>query len=356
MERKLASIQVIKEILPIEGADMIELAVVNGWKVVVAKNVGHKVGDHVVYCEIDSFLPIREEFEFLRKSSYKKMGDQEGFRLKTIKLRGQISQGLILPMSVFGDFSWTAYEGLDVTEMLGIMKYDPPIPAELAGVAKGNFPGFIRKTDEERVQNLVDEYLGWVMDSSNQFYAAEKLDGSSATYYVRDGEFGVCSRNLELADPGEFVPGMIMCDDGIERPKKENSFWKVAKELGIKDKLLSTGRNICLQGELIGEGVQGNPYKIKGQTVKFFNAFDIDAQERLGLPEFLQLMDELGLEAVPIIEDFVLPQSVEEMLKAAEGKSALNPNAEREGLVIRSKDMKISFKAISNKFLLKNEQ
>ncbi len=92
MERKLATIRKIKEILPIEGADAIELAVVDGWKVVVAKNVGHKVGDLIVYCEIDSFLPIREEFEFLRKSSYKKMGDVEVFRLNTIKLRGQISQ------------------------------------------------------------------------------------------------------------------------------------------------------------------------------------------------------------------------------------------------------------------------
>ena len=98
--RKLASIQKIREIKPIEGADAIELAIVNNWQVVVAKNVGHKVGDFVVYCEIDSFLPIREEFEFLRKTSYKKMGDQEGFRLKTIKLRGQVSQGLILPINV----------------------------------------------------------------------------------------------------------------------------------------------------------------------------------------------------------------------------------------------------------------
>lgn len=100
MERKLASIRRISEISEIPNSDMIELAIVDGWKVVVAKDVGHKVGDIVVYCEIDSFLPIREEFEFLRKSSYKKMGDQEGFRLKTIKLRGQVSNGLILPLSI----------------------------------------------------------------------------------------------------------------------------------------------------------------------------------------------------------------------------------------------------------------
>lgn len=100
MERKLASIRQISDISPIEGADKIELATVDGWKVVVAKNVGHQIGNKVVYCEIDSFLPIEPEFEFLRKSSFKKMGDTEGFRLKTAKLRGVVSNGLILPLSV----------------------------------------------------------------------------------------------------------------------------------------------------------------------------------------------------------------------------------------------------------------
>lgn len=365
MERKLASIQKIREIRPIEGADAIELCIINSWQVVTAKNVGHKVGDLVVYCEIDSFLPIEPEFEFLRKSSYKKLSDgSEGFRLKTIKLRGQVSQGLIIPLvdayQVYKrftpnlDMSW--FEGLDVTEMLNIVKYEPPIPAELSGKVKGYFPSFIRKTDEERVQNLTKEYTDWLISSKHQFYASEKLDGSSATYYVRGGEFGVCSRNLELAEPEEFIPGMVMCDDGIERPKQENTFWKVAREMNIKEKMLSLGRNICFQGELIGEGIQKNPYKLKGQTVRFYNAFDIDKQERLNFYEFGKIMAEFGFRTVPIMEAFVLPHSVDELLKYAEGKSDLNVNTEREGLVIRSYDMTISFKAISNKFLLKNEE
>ena len=353
MERKLASVQRIREIRPIEGADAIELAIINSWQVVVAKNVGHKVDDFVVYCEIDSFLPIREEFEFLRKSSYKKMGDQEGFRLKTIKLRGQVSQGLVVPIHVLPLLEMV-HEGQDVTEILGIVKYEPPVPAQLAGQAKGYFPGFIRKTDEERVQNLTKEYEEWKIMSSHKFYVSEKLDGSSSTFYVRDGEFGVCSRNLELADPGEFIPGTVMCDDGVERPKQENTFWKVAREMDIKKKLLSTHRNICVQGELIGEGIQGNPYKIKGHTVRFYNAFDIDKQERLGFHDFVSLIESLGFETVPILEhEFLLPETVEDLLKQAEGKSVLNTNAEREGLVIRSYDTKISFKAISNLFLLK---
>lgn len=355
MERKLASVQRIREIRPIEGADAIELAIINSWQVVVAKNVGHKVDDFVVYCEIDSFLPIREEFEFLRKSSYKKMGDQEGFRLKTIKLRGQVSQGLVVPIHVLPLLEMV-HEGQDVTEILGIVKYEPPIPAQLAGKAKGYFPSFLRKTDEERVQNLTKEYEEWKITGSHKFYVSEKLDGSSSTFYVRYGEFGVCSRNLELADPGEFIPGMIMCEDGVERSKQENTFWKVAREMGIKEKLLSLDRNICIQGETYGEGIQGNPYKIKGHTVRFYNAFDIDKQERLGVKEFLHLMEILGFETVPVLSyDFQLPETIEELLKSAEAKSVLNSNTEREGLVIRSWDMGISFKAISNKFLMKNE-
>jgi RNA ligase (TIGR02306 family) len=326
MERKLASIQVIRDIRPIEGADAIELAIINDWQVVVAKSVCHQVGDHVVYCEIDSFLPIREEFEFLRKSSYKKMDDQEGFRLKTIKLRGQISQGLIVPISIFGDFGWTAYEGLDVTERLGIIKYEPPIPAELAGKVKGNFPSFIPKTDEERIQNLTDKYETW---KTQPFYVTEKLDGSSATYYFRDGEFGVCSRNLDLEET------------------EGNTFWKIARELKIEEWLGTQPINYAIQGELIGEGIQGNPYKIKGQTVRFFNAFNINKYEYLSLEEFESLIASMKLETVPIIDrEFTLPNTIEELLNYADKKSELNTQFDREGVVIRSIDRKISFKVI----------
>lgn len=359
--RKLASIQRIREIKPIEGADAIELAIVNNWQVVVAKNVGHKVGDFVVYCEIDSFLPIREEFEFLRKTSYKKMGDQEGFRLKTIKLRGEISQGLLMPISVLEgpdemkigiskqpwgdqlqlgpyDNALVIEEGVDVTELLGIVKYEPPIPAELSGLVKGQFPSFLRKTDEERVQNLTDQYEEY-KKLGQKFYVTEKLDGSSATFYWKDGEFGVCSRNLELLET------------------EGNTFWKVARELDLENKMKQFDINISLQGELIGEGIQGNPYKIKGQTVRFFNVFDIDQQEYLSLVQMNKALGIMGLEMVPITDEFFkLPETIDELLQHAEGKSVLNTSTEREGLVIRSLDRKISFKAISNRFLLKSKE
>ncbi len=345
MERKLATIRRIKDIVPIEGADLIELAIVDGWQVVVAKNVGHKIGDKVVYCEIDSFLPVKEEFEFLRKSSFKRMGDQEGFRLKTIKLKNTLSQGLILPYRVlpvaqFGtghDFP----EGMDVSEMLGIVKYDPPVPAQLAGKAKGNFPSFLRKTDEERVQNLEKQYSKWVFSSNHQFYATEKIDGSSFTCYVKDGVFGVCSRNLELLET------------------EDNTFWQVARKMDLENKLKSLGRNVCAQGELLGSSIQGNHYRMEDQTVLFYNIYFIDEMEYATFDGFKGILEKLNLESVPILSSlFEFPAdgngkfTINALLKFAEGKSILNPNVEREGLVIRSLDRTISFKAISNKFLL----
>ena len=341
MERKLASIRKISDLSPIEGADKIELATIDGWKVVVAKDVNHKVGDLIVYCEVDSFLPIEPEFEFLRKSSYKKMSDgNEGFRLKTIKLRGQISQGLILPLKdayvVFKrntpniDMDW--FEGLDVTEMLNIIKYEPPIPAQLSGMVKGNFPSFLKKTDEERVQNLVKEFPIYQLD---KFYVTEKLDGSSVTYYVKDGVFGVCSRNLDLLED------------------ENNSMWKFAIESGLRDRLVGLGKNLAVQGEIIGEGIQGNPYKRIGQTVRIFNGFDIDKYDYLSLSELIELVKVLEVKTVPILDlDFTLPDTIDELLSYADSKSVLNEKFDREGVVIRSHDRKISFKAISNKFLL----
>jgi RNA ligase (TIGR02306 family) len=334
MERKLASIRTITDIQPIPDADSIEVVSIGGWKV-VSKKGEYKIGDMCIYCEIDSFLPILPQYEFLRKSSYKKMSDgTEGFRLKTIKLRGQVSQGLVLPISVLPE-GRTLFEGMDVTNVLGITKYEPPVPSNLSGQVKGHFPSFLQKTDEERVQNLADVYP---FNTSLRFYVTEKLDGSSATFYFRNGEFGVCSRNLELK----------------ETP--ENTFWKVARQLNLEEILGGIGKNICLQGELIGEGIQGNPYKIKGQTVKFFNAFNIDEYRKLSFTEFSNMMNKLNLETVPVLnENFNLPETIDELLLFAEGKSLLNPNTDREGLVIRSQDISISFKAISNKFLLKEK-
>lgn len=348
MERKLASIRKIKDIQPIEGADKIELAIVDGWKVVVAKDVGHSIGDMVVYCEIDSFLPLEPEFEFLRKSSYKKLQDgTEGFRLKTIRLRGQISQGLIIPLKdAHGIIARNApnlniglFEGLDVTEMLGITKYEPPIPAQLAGKIEGGFPSFIPKTDEERIQNIFDEnFYNTYKDS--YFTVTEKLDGTSFTAYYKDGKFGVCSRNLELSR------------------NEDNTYWKVALEIGLEDKLSLMGKNIAIQGEMIGEGIQKNLYNLKGHHLCVFNIFDIDEHRYLTPIEVDDFTSYLDLKVVPHDNTIKLFPTVEQMLKVAEGKSELNSKVEREGLVWVTHSPnkeRVSFKTISNKFLLKQK-
>ena len=335
MERKLASIRKITNIQPIPNADAIEVVSVDGWNVVTKKGE-FKIGDLCIYCEIDSFLPILPEFEFLRKSSYKKLSNgEEGFRLRTVKLRGQVSQGLVLPTSVLPG-GRDLYPGMDVTEVLSIKKYEPPIPASLVGKAKGLFPHFLHKTDEERVQNLANEFgVLHLFHPNKTYYVTEKLDGSSATFYFRNGEFGVCSRNLEL----------------LETP--DNTFWKVARDLKIEEKLGTLADNICIQGELIGEGIQGNPYKLKGQTIRFFNAYNIDTRTYLSLDKFKNLMSQLDLEMVPVLsQDFKFSSTIDELLKYADGKSQLNPEFDREGVVIRSHDRTISFKVISNKFLL----
>lgn len=327
--RKLVSIRIIEERKDILGADKIEALRVGGWWCVSQKDQ-FKVGDRILYYEVDSFLPIKPEYEFLLKgSSIKKqlVGGQEveGIRLKTIKLRGQISQGMIMPVpeGIAGEI------GDDVSEQLGVTKWDPPLPAELSGIAKGPFPLFIPKTDEERIQNMTGILSG--------FYSSEKIDGSSITFFKRDGIFGVCSRNLEL-------------EEG------DSTQWRIAKELGLPEKLSD---NIAIQGELVGEGIQGNPLKIKGQEVYFFNAYNISSREYLDYQDFKSFVESLGIKNVPIIDkNFMLPKTVDDMLKYAEGKSLINPNVEREGVVIRSKtEMKyngqrLSFKAISNKYLL----
>jgi RNA ligase (TIGR02306 family) len=330
--RQLATIQKIEEIKSIPTADAIVAAKIKGWWVVVHKDE-FNIGDKVIYYEVDSFLPVIPEYEFLMKGNNpKKMivdgREVEGIRLKTIKLRGQLSQGLIMPLS-----SFKLLEGLeageDVSDLLGVLKYEPPIPACMSGKIKGGFPGFLRKTDEERIQNMEEVLYG--------FYMTEKLDGTSATYYKKDGTFGVCSKNIELQDG-------------------ENVYWEMAKTLDLMNKIPDY---FCLQGEIVGEGIQGNPLKLNGRDIYFFSAYNIVSGVYLDFDDFIKICNTFGLKTVPVIDDnFNLPKNLDEMLSSAEGKSKLNLNVEREGVVVRSKTemdyrgQRFSFKAISNKYLL----
>ena len=327
--RKLATIRRVDNIVPIEGADMIELAVVDGWKCVIRKN-DYAVGDSVIYCEIDSFLPVREEFEFLRKSSFIKMGDEEGFRLRTVKLRGQISQGLLINPSVLGR-SFEHAE--DVTEELGIVKYEPPVPAELHGTVLGGFPSNVAKTDEERIQNLSDDFQSF---AGKQFYVSEKLDGTSLTAFL-DDEFGVCGRNWQYAED------------------TSNSYWQAVIALGLREKMEQLGRRLAIQGELIGPSIQNNRYALKQRELFVFNVFDIENYGYLDKDQMASVCESLGVKVVPFVESREVPETIDEVLNLAQGKSALHSKTEREGLVWvhGSGSDRISFKAISNKFLAK---
>lgn len=378
--RKLASIQRILSINPIDNADNLEVATVLGWHVVVKKGE-FSIGDLVVYVEVDSILPERPEFEFMRPRH---------FKVKTIKLRGQVSQGIIFPLSILPNFD-NYVEDIDVTDSLGITKYEPELPTSLRGKTKSpyrfkytwlpdwfysvarkvltqklfkkylcvisgaTFPDFIPKTDETRVQvlqGLLNKYQG------TKCYITEKLDGSSITIYLRNGEFGVCSRNVDLKE------------------EQGNAFWDTVRAMDIETKLKnyasnSLWKNIALQGELIGEGIQGNKLKIKGQTIRFFNAFDIDKQCYSDFEVFQKLILQLDLKAVPVLDiEFTLSNDIDGLVELAKGKSVICPTAEREGIVIRPLEEieeteeargklvrnRLSFKAINPKFLLKYEE
>jgi len=326
--RKLASIEIITEIRKHDNADKLEIARILGWDVVVNKDQ-FKTGDHVVYFYIDAFLPQIPEFEFLRKTSFKKNYDgSEGFRLKTIRLRGQISQGLALPLNIL---NVCGNVGDDVSEMLGVKKYERPIPESLASLTKGDFPGFLRKTDEERIQNLSGQldYL-----SEKVWELTEKLDGTSGTYYFNNGEFGVCSRNLELKESETSV------------------YWKMATKYQLKEKLSQLNSNLAIQGEIVGPGIQGNHYLLLEAKLFVFNVYNIDEGRYYGHRERVKFCKELKLDHVPILGSCIDAIEVERCLQEADGPSMLCKERAREGVVYKSSCGKTSFKAISNSFLL----
>jgi RNA ligase (TIGR02306 family) len=350
--RKLASIQTVNTIEPIPNADAIEKIRVLGWWVVVKKGE-FAPGDKIVYCEIDSLLPETPDFEFLRPNCFKPaqtdgtgaVTQAAGFRIKTIKLRGQVSQGICFPLSFLPAGAPTD-EDADVTEALAVRKWEPPQTGP-AGRVKGTFPGFLPKTDETRVQVLekvIERHRG------RTFFMTEKLDGTSFTAFIRAGEFGVCSRNM-LLDTADETSTLV----------------RLAKRLGLEDKLRALGAtrgfDAAVQGELIGPGVQQNKYGLKELALRVFNVFDVSAYRFLDHADMLAAVAEMELEAVPQLGTVVLNHSVDELVALSEDMSVLNAKAQREGIVLRplveAEDEylgRLSFKAINPKFLLKYDE
>jgi len=337
--RKMASIRKIDDIRPIEGADAIECAVVGGWTVVIKKGE-FRIGDLAIYCEIDSWIPTGLAPFLSKGKEPREYEGVRGERLRTVKLRGQLSQGLLIPLTEINKFFNVPphfSEDEDVSEVLNIKKWEMQVPAQLAGQVKGNFPSLIPKTDQERVQNLVKEIAG-AAERGAEFEVTEKLEGSSMTCYVIDCEFGVCSRNLDL------------------KRDENNTFWKVAIEEDIEEKMREFGEDFAIQGELIGPGIQGNIYKLSKPEFYVFDVYNVTAGVYLTPAQRRALIDKMGLKHVPVLAtnaDLVTCQGkVEHVLECAEGYSELNDKQEREGIVLKEVNGGMTFKAISNKYLL----
>jgi RNA ligase (TIGR02306 family) len=343
-ERAMAWIAKIDQVEKHPDADSLDICTVGGWKC-VTKLGEFKQGDLAIYLEIDSWVPF-ELAPFLCKGREpREYNGVKGERLRTAKLRGQVSQGLLLPCSAtwivsnigaHKDSLLDDFVGVDVSSILNIQKYEPPIPAQLAGEIRGLFPSFIRKTNQERVQNLTKELADW-NTLEVVWEVTEKLDGSSMTVYVNEEDEGVCSRNLNM------------------RQDENNSFWKTAIKENLIEKIRTIGRDLAFQGELIGEGIQKNRYGIQGQKFVLFDIFDIKTESYLDWAERAGIAEKLGITQVPVVDFIYMKgQTAESLLAMAEGKSKLNDKIEREGLVFKnSLDPDVSFKAISNKFLLK---
>jgi len=347
--RNLASVQVIKSLADVPNSDNLQLASVLGWKVVVSKGDGYREGDPVVYCEIDSLLPERPEFEFLRKNSYKPARHDlpAGFRIRTQKLRGQVSQGICFPLSVLPPGT-PAAPGTDVTEALGILKWEPPAAVGMGSRAKGSLPAFIQKTDETRVQ-VIEDVLQ--RHRGKTFYVTEKLDGTSFTAFIRGGAFGLCSRNLLLdeTDEGGVIP-------------------HAAKFLRVREKLedlrVGLGRDVAVQGELVGPGIQKNKYGLTAPELYVFNLVDLDTGKLLPVSDLTTSVPAFGFKVVPVVGDVVLNHTVDELVELAKGASVLNPATKREGIVLRTPveeydptlDGRLSFKVINPDFLLKYDE
>lgn len=373
--RALASIRSIDSIIKHPNADTLDLLKIGGWQV-VSKHGNFKEGDLCVFFEIDSFVPVTGIFSFLEKSKITYKG-KEGARIKTIRLRKELSQGLALPINDLfngtGDLAWDLFDGTDVTEVLGIIKWEKMTEeerAKLGGTALGYFPSFIPKTDQERIQNIWGSFglstdrifSEYTNPETNEvikverkpryfkdqlFEVTTKLDGSSLTVYLRDDHFGVCSRNLELAE------------------SETNAFWQIARKLKLEERLRQYGKNIALQGELVGPGIQGNNDRLTDIDFYLFDIWDIDNQcyyitsERNILVRLFN-GDRYCSEGTPRLNHaptlgyFTLTKtlnSLDEILKYADGES-LTPGTKREGIVFKSMDNpSFSFKAISNKYL-----
>lgn len=338
--RKMVAIKEIIQISPIDNADKLELATVDGWEVVVPKGKHHK-GQKVAYFEIDTVLPKSNPLfdDFTSKSSKSSVNPQgniiKGHVLKTIKLRGQISQGLVMSLDEIGLSSESSQEDVDNwMDNNGVFKHNPPASIASGSTIVGSFPSnYARKTDSERVQNLGDDFLDFL--DKEEWFATEKVDGTSATFFCDDdGVFRAASRNNEISLEGD-------------------SPWvKAARKFDLAS-LMSPGQ--VIQAEVYGEGIQKNPLKITGVDIAVFHTKNITEDDGA-------VYNLIQDKKAPVV-DLVLPSTVKEAVDQVYGmKSVINPKVLAEGVVWWNRNgtafsqcgNRPNFKVINNKFLLKN--
>ena len=330
-QRKLVSVKKIDNILPIEGADRIELAQFGGWKVIIPKGV-YSIGENVIYFEIDSFIPfqnILEKFlEPLKTKCTKTFDNKEGILIKTIKMKGQFSQGFVIPNIVNAEL------GTDLTEKFNVLKYEIPISSNNLET-KSSFPGFIRKTDCIRIQNLTEEDYDRIKDK--KFEITLKNDGTSFTNYYYNGTVGVCSRNLEL------------------KPEVYNLYTEQVLNI-----LSEYKQNIAIQGEIIGPKIQNNPHKVVKNQLKIFNIWDIDNQKYFTCEERYEILKNLNLfdKHVEITDSkyqLQKPSEYSNNLQEFIDKLLIEVNEKcgktLEGFVLKSTDGIEIIKVISNEYL-----
>jgi RNA ligase (TIGR02306 family) len=310
---KLASIQIIGNIKNHDNADALEIVEILGWQTVVKKGI-HKEGDKIVFITIDTIVPRCQWSEFLVDQK----NPDKPIRLKNIKLRGEYSSGLVLPLSEFPTSFELYDEGSDVTELLGIQKYIKEIPANLSGETLGDFPtNIISKTDEDNGlndPNLVEK----VLTQDPHITITQKLDGSSITIIVEDGVLTqVCTRNLS------------------KKETENNTFWKAARKLKIPENWTGT-----IQGELCGNGIQRNQLKLEG--IKVF-VFQVSHNGKYMTYEEMKDFCEnvLHCNIVPLVSQMCVESTVKlwtnplQKLQELADKQKYPSGLEGEGIVIR---------------------
>jgi len=337
--RKLATIRKIEEIKLIPEADKICAYRVDDWWIVDSINK-YQVNDLVIFCEIDSWVP-HELAPFLSKGQEpREYNGVKGERLRTVRLRGQLSQGLLLPSTILDELGLWPLAGNPVghnlTNQLNIQKWEPPIPSQLQGTMRGNFPHFIPKTDQERCQNLRKEFDKY---QSFSYEVTEKLEGTSMTCFIYDEEFNVCSRNLNLKET------------------EGNTYWNVARKYKIEEKLREFGYdNIAIQSEILGPAIQNNIYGLEEHQFFVFDVYDIKNSEYFTPEKRQEFCKKLELQHAPVLETIELKNlSIENIISIADGFSQLNNKVLREGIVFKSLCGTYHFKSISNQYLSKTK-